>query len=119
MQSSRGGSKAACGRREGAGITSGWYCIATGAKEPLPGAAARGLVLWGSPWSQVWCSRQRELEKAPLRGIKHPRAGADGKGKEKLRQRCEASPVFPVHRELGRGAVLLPAGVWPQSCSQP
>lgn len=31
-----GGWQSHCGGREGAGITSGWYCIATGVKEPLP-----------------------------------------------------------------------------------
>lgn len=101
----------------GAGITSGWYCIATGVKEPGP--LPKGLVLGGSPWPQVWCSRQGELEKAPLRGVKHPRAGADRKGKEKPTQGLEASPVFLVHQEPGRGAAVLPAGIRPRSHCQP
>lgn len=53
------------GCREGSGITSGWYCIATGAEERLPRPLAEGLVLGGSPWCPALRSGKRELENLP------------------------------------------------------
>lgn len=58
-----GGGSPGC--QEGSGITSGWYCIATGAKERLPGPLAEGLVLGGSPWSLALRAGKRELENLP------------------------------------------------------
>lgn len=48
MSPSAGG-KTAHRHREGAGITSGWYCIATEMKEPLPRTPAQGAGAGGKP----------------------------------------------------------------------